>query len=204
MIENGIDIDALLNKATSPDTKGDGNYHIGIAGRLTPVKRIDLFIDSALLLKQHQPELDIHFHIYGGGPLQDTLVTQVNVNQADDYIHFEGHTENIPQKLQTLDALLMTSDHEGLPMILLEAMCMKTPIIAHAVGGIPNLLNNGQCGTLIYKHDAATFADAIFRLITQPLQHQQCAEQAFMRLQKYYSATTNADAYLKTYRQLIS
>lgn len=96
-----------------------------------------------MYLKKHYPELNIHFHIYGSGPLQETLATQVRENHADNYIHFEGHCDTIAQELQTLDTLLMTSDHEGLPMILLEAMSLKTPIIAHAVGGIPNLLDQG-------------------------------------------------------------
>ena len=43
----------------------------------------------------------------------------------------------------------MTSDHEGLPMILLEAMALKIPVLAHAVGGIPKLLDYGNCGILI-------------------------------------------------------
>lgn len=203
MIENGIDIHALLNKVTSSDTKGDGNYHIGIAGRLTPVKRIDLFIDIALLLKQQQPKLKIHFHIYGSGPLQEKLAEQVSANKADDYIHFEGHTENIPQKLQTLDALLMTSDHEGLPMILLEAMCIRTPIIAHAVGGIPELLDHGKCGTLVNTHSSEAFAQAIINLILQTEKYRPATERAFSRVIDRFSAEHTANAYLDLYKKII-
>jgi glycosyltransferase involved in cell wall biosynthesis len=62
----------------------------------------------------------------------------------------------------------MTSDHEGHPMILLEAMCIKTPIIAHTVGGIPELLDHGKCGTLINTHTASAFAQTIIELIKKP------------------------------------
>jgi len=143
IIENGVDINALTQTASANPSKTSvtKNYRIGIAGRLTPVKRIDLFIDSAIRLKKHHPDLPVHFYIYGDGPLNSALQSQVQTKQASDYIHFEGHCENIIQTLQTLDALLMTSDHEGLPMILLEAMCLQIPIIAHAVGGIPHLLD---------------------------------------------------------------
>lgn len=202
VIENGIDIDTLLSSVSPPPTNDNKIHHIGIAGRLTPVKRVDLFIDCAVYLKHYYPELNIQFHIFGSGPLQEPLTEQVQINNAGDYIHFEGHTENIPQQLQTLDALLMTSDHEGLPMILLEAMCMKTPIIAHAVGGIPNLLDNGMCGTLIHEHTEKSFADAVAHLISQPAQYQQQTEHAFKRLNQHYSATQNANDYLKVYRQI--
>lgn len=208
VIENGVDINALLEnvdaeKVNTTVAEEESVYHIGIAGRLTPVKRVDLFIECAVHLKQHRPDLNIHFHIFGSGPLQEKLEAQVNNNQARDYIHFEGHTENIPQQLQMLNALLMTSDHEGLPMILLEAMCMKTPIISHAVGGIPNLLNNGNCGTLTYEHHALSFANAIVNLVEKPAQHVEKANLAFKRLNQYYSAKKTASSYLNIYRKLI-
>ena len=204
VIENGVDIDTLLSSVTPSPSKNNNFYRIGIAGRLTPVKRVDLFIDCALYLKQHHPELSIHFHIYGSGPLQETLVAQVRSSQADGYIHFEGHTENIPQQLLSLDALLMTSDHEGLPMILLEAMCMKTPVIAHAVGGIPHLLDYGKCGTLIEEHGVKSFADAVIDLVMQPEHYKQSAELAFTRIKQQYSAQQTARAYLDIYRELIA
>ena len=202
VIENGIDIDNILSGITSSSQKKDNFHHVGIAGRLTHVKRVDLFIDAALHIKRHHPENNVHFHIFGSGPLQEMLTATVSANHANDYIHFEGHIENIPQHLQTLDALLMTSDHEGLPMILLEAMCMKTPIIAHAVGGIPHLLDNGLCGTLIQEHTPKSYADAIVRLISQPIQYQQQAELAFKRIELQYSAGLTASSYLNTYKLL--
>ncbi len=206
VVENGIDIAAILSGTSSASSKNnnDRDYRIGIAGRLTPVKRVDLFIDSAVYLKQHQPDLKISFQIYGDGPLLNTLQTRIEVLQANDYIHLHGHCDNIVEKLQTLDALLMTSDHEGLPMVLLEAMCLQTPVIAHAVGGIPHLLEQGRCGTLVHNHSAQAFADAISNLIAQPEQHQQLAQQAFKRLEQHYSAKQTAASYLHVYQQICS
>ncbi|MEE9355429.1 MAG: glycosyltransferase [Methylococcaceae bacterium] len=203
VIENGVDIDALLESVETHTVTENDVYHIGIAGRLTPVKRVDLFIECAVHLKHNHPELDIHFHIYGEGPLRATLTEQVNSVQANAYIHFEGHTENIPQQLQTLNALLMTSDHEGLPMILLEAMCMKTPIIAHAVGGIPELLDHGKCGTLVNTHTSEAFAQAITKLILQTEKHRTKAERAFSRVIDRFSAKHTANVYLDRYKKVI-
>ncbi len=204
VIENGIDIESIIQRA-SPANSKDNNKNscrIGIAGRLTDVKRVDLFIESAAYLKQQQPTLNIDFHIYGDGPLYSALQAQIESLQANDYIHLNGHCENVVQQLQTLDALLMTSDHEGLPMILLEAMCLQTPIIAHAVGGIPHLLDQGKCGTLVHSHTPQAFAEAISNLINQPEQHQQLAHQAFKRLKQNYSAKHAAAAYLCAYKQI--
>ena len=206
VIENGIDIESIIQGASHENSieNNKNNYRIGIAGRLTPVKRVDLFVETAVYLKQHQPALNIDFHIYGDGPLNNALQGRIESLQANDYIHLNGHCENITQQLQTLDALLMTSDHEGLPMILLEAMCLRTPIIAHAVGGIPHLLDQGECGTLVHSHTPQAFAEAIGKLIDQPEKHQQLARQAFKRLQKNYSANYTAAAYLYIYKQICS
>jgi len=205
VIENGVDIDTL-KQCFSDKIKKNTNkksYRIGIAGRLVAVKRVDLFIESAVYLKQNHPALPVHFHIYGDGPLYKTLLAQVRSQQAGDYIHFEGHCENITEELQTLDALVMTSDHEGLPMVLLEAMCLHTPIIAHAVGGIPHLLEQGKCGILVRKHTAKAFSEAIINLITQPEQYQQLTRLAFERINKNYSAKYTAKAYESLYHSLM-
>lgn len=204
LVENGIDVDELTLKIPAIHTKKDtNNYRIGMIGRLVPVKRVDLFIQCAIHIKQQYPELNIKFHIYGDGPLLNQLRAQVETAQAENHIHFEGHCSDIPQQLKTLDALIMTSDHEGLPMILLEAMCMKTAIIAHAVGGIPNLLDHGKCGILVNNHNSIAFAEAIIRLIEHPEQHQQLTRQALERVRQEYSANQSAINYLKIYNKLV-
>ncbi len=202
VIENGIDIEATIHAASKAKDNSANSYRIGIVGRLVPVKRVDLFIESAAHLKQQHPELNIDFHIFGDGPLSNTLKTQIESHQASNYIHLNGHCENIPQQLATLDALLMTSDHEGLPMTLLEAMCLKTPIIAHAVGGIPHLLAQGDCGTLVHNQTPAAFAEAIHNVITQA--KPSSTDLAFERVQQHYSAKHTATAYLKAYKEILS
>ena len=80
---------------------------------------------------------------------------------------------------------------------------MKTPIIAHAVGGIPHLLEQGKCGTLVGNHTAKAFAEAIIHLIDQPKQHQQLALSAFEHVKHNYSAEHTAKAYESVYHSLM-
>ena len=171
-----------------------------------PVKLVEQFIKRTFYLKPHHTELNIDFHIYiyDDGPLNNALQAQIDSLQANDYIHLNGHCENITQQLQMLDALLMTSNHEGLPMVLLEAMCLQTPIIAHAVGGISHLLGQGKYGTLVHKHTAKAFTEAIINLIKQPKKHQQLARLAYERVKQNYSVRHAATAYLSIYKQIIS
>ena len=82
-------------------------------------------------------------------------------------------------------------------MILLEAMCLQVPIIARAVGGIPHLLNQGQCGILDRHQTAKAFSNARTSLINQPEQSQQFTQLALKRVNQRHSEKTTASAYLK-------
>ena len=167
VIENGIDLE-LTQKSQQPHTSGGigrDTFRVGLAGRLAPVKRVDIFIQTAAHLLKNYPGFNASFHIYGNGPMRSELERLSRELGTNELISFEGHSDDILKDLQKLDVLVMTSDHEGLPMILLEAMALQIPIIAHAVGGIPQLLDHGASGILVKSQDEAIYAREIFGLI---------------------------------------
>jgi glycosyltransferase involved in cell wall biosynthesis len=189
-------------RLTTPSDHQPDLFRIGIAGRLVQVKRVDLFLQIARYIRENHPDLPSSFHIFGDGPMRDQLEALNNSLDTADIVHFEGHCDDIHQKLKSLDALLMTSDHEGLPMILLEAMAIRLPIIAHAVGGIPKLLENGSSGILVQGHQASDYADAIYRLARSPQTRINITSHAFNRVATNYSADLNARKYLAEYLSL--
>lgn len=94
-----------------------------------------------------------------------------------------------------LDVLLVTSDHEGLPMVLLEAMALQTTIIAHA----PRLLDEGSCGVLIYEHTASGYAGEIYRLAGLPQVLSAISKNALKSVRTRYSADQNVRAHSSEY-----
>jgi len=205
VIENGIGINSILaNKQcyTKAFTKSN-NVNIGIIGRLVPVKRIDIFIRTAHFIQEHYHDTNIVFHIIGDGPLRNELEALSHELNTESIVSFEGHVDNSIEKIQKLDILLMTSDHEGLPMVLLEAMTVKTPIVSHSVGGIPKLLDYGRCGILVNEHTPAGYAEAIQQLINAPQLVHEITSNAFERVKNVYSANKNASAYISVYQSLI-
>jgi len=205
VIENGIDPALLARSAISAKadiTPSDSEFKVGIAGRLVPVKRVDIFIQAAAELINAHPELKTSFHIFGDGPLCADLEALTRELGAENAIHFEGHSENMQQALADLDALLITSDHEGLPMVLLEAMVLGTPIIARAVGGIPRLLDQGECGILVSDHQASSYADAIYQLINNPENRKKLINNSVNRVIDFYSSEQNANSYLTVYQSI--
>ena len=105
----------------------------------------------------------------------------------------------MPRALRKLDVLLMTSDHEGLPMILLEAMALQIPIVSHRIGGIANLLDQGSCGVLVEEHSAPAYAQALYQLTNTPDHRNTIVRNALQRVSTLYSAERNAKAYRNEY-----
>jgi glycosyltransferase involved in cell wall biosynthesis len=97
----------------------------------------------------------------------------------------------------------MTSDHEGLPMILLEAMAAETLIISHPVGGIPILLNHGECGILIGNNNETEYAQKIKTIASNLDIKSKAVGNALSRVRYFYSSQTSTKAYYAEYKSII-
>jgi len=202
-IANGIDIDEVIGASTPHlplEPAGPGILRVGLIGRLVPVKRVDLFIETAKYIKERHPGLDVHFHIFGDGPLRAELEALSQACGTTDRVFFQGHRDDLLKVMPALDIVMMPSDHEGLPMTLLEAMTLKVCIVAHAAGGIPELLENGRCGVLVTEHTPAGYAKHLHRLAIDCSRKICFVENALLHVGRNYSSITAADHYVSLYR----
>ena len=103
VIENGIDLDTInptkSTRMPSRDTTGN-TFRIGFAGRLVPVKRVDILIETARYLMDHQHGNEISFHIFGEGPLRENLEKLSQRLETRHIVHFEGYCDDILTRLQ--------------------------------------------------------------------------------------------------------
>lgn len=113
------------------------SYRFGFVGRLSHEKAADRFIDLAIQFPDH------HFHLFGDGPEREQLESR----KADNCT-FHGHQQNMEKVWSSIDVLVIPSRYEGLPMAALEAMSLGIPVIATAVGNLPQLINHGDNGYL--------------------------------------------------------
>lgn len=132
-------------------------------GRLEKAKRIDLMI--GVIEKTVKVHKDIILNIIGDGALRKELESLTKSKGLENHIKFLGYKNNVYDYLNTADIFLLTSDYEGLPMVLLEAMAMKKIVITTNVGGISELIKDGKTGFLIDKGDPTRFSERLIGVI---------------------------------------
>lgn len=207
-IPNGVDIEAI-RRAARLQTQQTGfsatSRHVGLIGRLVAVKRVDIFLELAATLASQPRYADVQFHVFGDGPLLEALQAQAKTLDLEERVTFHGHCDEIHGYLASLDALVICSDHEGLPMTALEAFTLETPLVAHATGGLLPLMAEDCGGILVSDHTAQGYAKALAALLDEDTTQRTARQhRAGQRLESRYSAAANADAVVALYRRLLA
>ncbi|MHB8551214.1 MAG: glycosyltransferase, partial [Acidiferrobacterales bacterium] len=202
-IENAIDIDHTLQQGALPIILPGPTdaIRVAIAGRFVPVKRIDIFLRTACQVVK-SGEGDVFFFMLGDGPLETEMKSLAEKLDLGDRVFFLGFQNNAPAVLAKMHLLLMTSEHEGLPMTLLEALALGVPVIAHAVGGIPEILQHGRGGTLVEHNDPGEYARIIGDYIRNPETYTRKATLGERHAKQRYSVERMVNEYDVLYRQL--
>ena len=136
---------------------------VGTVAVFRTQKRLDHWLDVALQVRAEVPEA--HFLLVGDGPLRSEVEAGIRERGLASVVHLAGLQEETRPYFAAFDAYLMTSQFEGLPIALLEAMAMGVPPVVTAVGGMPELVTDGYNG---YLHPfAATdgLAESTVRLL---------------------------------------
>lgn len=206
VIENSIDARELEQRAGQPlsEPLETGGFHVALIGRLVPVKRVDRFVEIARQVAQLAPDAPIRFHHLGDGPLQGEIRQRiVAAGLGPERIRLHGFTDNSAPWLRNMDLLLFLSDHEGLPMTLLEAMTLGTPVMyRRGLPTIDQLLCQGDCGFPVDVDSDQAFAEAIVDLSARRPELQDRARRARERLLACHDISARVGEYLALYRSI--
>ena len=210
-IENGVDIERYQGQtALAPFKLEKPNVkHIGICGRLVPVKRVDLFLEAAALMssttqiKEQVNEEAFAFHVIGDGPLRSQLEAQARGLGLNDVLTFHGHCQDVASIIYSLDVLLMCSDHEGLPMTLLEAMALGTPIVGHHAGALTEFLKSGNGGRLATSHSPEGYSSALAAILSSESLRDDAVRKGGALVKSKFTATNNAVRILGVYQSVL-
>ena len=174
----GLPLEKLL--ALGPPEPGP-HCRIGMVGRLAPIKNHPMFFEAVRLLQADGKAGGLKFLLYGDGPLKASLVERAGAMGILPLLEFRGWEQEVLEIYRTLQIVCLTSRNEGTPVSLIEAMAAGRPVIATAVGGVPDLLGPEQPGAhggsgftlcqrgiLVRRDDAAGLAAALSHLAGNP------------------------------------
>lgn len=144
---------------------------VGIVARLVPIKAHDVFLTAAAAVRRARPAT--RFVIVGDGERRAQIVADIERLGLRDAVHLLGWRADLERIYADLDVAVLTSRNEGSPVALIEAMAAGVPVVATAVGGVPDVVEDGVTGRLAPDGDAAAVAarilEAIDRGVAAPL-----------------------------------
>lgn len=135
----------------------NGFKNIGIIGRLTPIKNHPLFLE--ILKSLTAAGMNYNAFIVGDGELRKELEAEVENYGIQEYVHFTGWIQDLAPVYSALDFLFLTSKNEGTPVAIIEAMAAGKIVISVNVGGVPDLIQDGENGFLVNSGTAEEFKE---------------------------------------------
>ncbi len=174
---------------------------IGFVGRLSREKGPDLFLQAVIPLLRQRPEA--RAVMLGDGPMRDGLQMEIDRQGLAGRITLAGYQEGMDAWLSRLSVLVISSRTEGTPMILLESMRAAVPVVAFAVGGIPDVMRHEQEGLLAAAEDCAALGRNIGRLLDEPRLADTLCRQARLRQQEQFSLHNTIRHWQALYTRLL-
>lgn len=173
---------------------------VGTVGRLSPEK------NQALLVRAVAPLLDDRHRLLvaGDGPMRGSLAGLASSLGTSAFVHLLGDRRDVPEILNALDAFVLSSDSEGLPLVIPEAMATGLPVVATRVGGVPDVLEDGRTGFLVPSGDEAGLRDRLVRLRDDRALGLAIGAAARAAAQARFSSERMLREYLELYARVLS
>jgi len=205
-LPNAIELDATTPPTETMHAKlGLGlhrdEYAVGLIARLSKEKAVERAI--RLFTELHKTNPQTRLHVVGDGPERGNLEVLASRLGLSGHIHWWGWQNDPREILAAMDMALLTSHREGQPNALLEAMALRVPVAATAVGGVPDLLDHGRSGVLLDPNDEASWPDAITPLLRSPLRAAAYSQAAFQHLQQHHNFTMRMQKVAAAYDELM-
>ncbi|ANQ47622.1 glycosyltransferase family 4 protein [Flammeovirga sp. MY04] len=173
---------------------------VGVIARFTQIKNLKLFIDTAKIILNTRN--DIHFFMVGDGEDRSILEDHVKELNLEKNITFTGFLKDLPAVYSSLDLVLLTSNNEGSPVSIIEAMTNGKVVASTAVGGVPDLFTDFGKKYLVNKNDANALAVAALSLLGDTSTYERFIEEHQDPTYKKYNYSRLVSDLTKTYKEL--
>lgn len=209
VIENGIDFGRFTTPP--PETLSALRQRFGIGprdrvllcvGRLVPEKNHALLL--RVFARVHEREPEAKLLLVGGGALEPELRALVAELGLVERVIFAGTVSPVGPMFFLAEMFVLASWLEGLPLVVLEAMAAACPMVLTAVGGIPEVVEDGRTGLLVPPNDENALAGALLRMLAaSPMQRQEIAEAARQHARRRFSMERMVERMQALYAQVL-
>ena len=206
-IVNGVDTERFF---PNPEIKEETRIKLGLkkdslcigtVGSLRPVKNQSLLVNACNAILPHFNHVEVL--IVGEGPLESQLIQEAKALGLSEKIHFAGVQPHIPEILNALDIFVLPSRSEGMPNAVLEAMACGIPVIATAVGGTPEVIEDGKNGILVASEDEPHLIQALKELIQNHEKRLAFGREGRIRVLSKFSLKKMVSEYQVLYESLL-
>jgi glycosyltransferase involved in cell wall biosynthesis len=204
VLENGVDLSRFPPHLARPRAGSQSQQHrrVGLLANLRAVKQPELFVRAAVSVSAWDPS--VTFVLAGEGELRPRLESLVTELGIQDRCKLLGSVVDVPAFLFGLDVAVLCSSSEGMSNALLEYMAAGRAIVATAVGGNVELIEDGVHGLLVPPGDPHELAAAIYRLLANPALRARLGAAARDRVEARYSRDGMIQRFEEFYAQLVN
>jgi glycosyltransferase involved in cell wall biosynthesis len=181
----------------------DATVVIGTLGRLSPEKNLGVYLRMAAMLDPLRGG-GWRGVVVGEGPARAGLEEMASSLGVTDRVIFAGEHEDAPAALAAMDLFVMTSDTEGMPNAVLEAMAAGLPVVATRVGGTPEVVTPGETGHLLPRRDAEGIAGRVGELLDDSRERRRLGEAGRERVGREFSAEAMVRATKALYEEVLA
>ena len=174
---------------------------VGAAGRLSPEKGFDLFVEAAALVAR--AHANVGFLLCGDGPLRGALERRIGELGLAERFVLAGFRSDLHALLPGWDLAVLPSHTEGLPVAVLEALAAGVPVVATAVGGTPEVVEDGVCGFLVPPADPVALARRIAELLADDEVRRRLGQSGRQRVRTEFSLEVQAEGYRRLFERLV-
>ncbi|MBC8184191.1 glycosyltransferase [candidate division KSB1 bacterium] len=170
---------------------------IGVVARMTVQKGHKYLVEAVGRIKDEIP--GTKFILVGDGPLRKDIEDQISELQLTSFFKLLGFRNDVEDLLTVFDIFVLPSLWEGLPNVVLEAMACSNPVIATAVDGTPEAVQDGETGLLVPSKQPEPLADAILKLVKDKKLRAQMSKNGRKRVEEEFSLAGQIEKFEKLY-----
>jgi glycosyltransferase involved in cell wall biosynthesis len=201
VIPNVLDYEEFDRASKPSKVASDDSVVAAVACRLVPAKRVDRFLDALAVARRQAPY--VRGVIVGDGPVLGALQSQAReLGLLPEGVAFLGRRDDIPRVLRTADMLVLSSDHEGFPNVILEAMAARLPVVTTPAGDAGTIVREGKTGFVVPFDGVDLMARRIVELARSVDLRRQLGEAARAELVRRYSHRSLSDSLFDAYRAI--